>query len=63
MNSDIDHMLNESPKKVMDESFEERSRESEFVPVPELIPEKPLAPSKNQSIDAMIPLIISSLPI
>ena len=42
MNSDIDHMLSKSPEKMMDESFEELSRD-QVLPVPEMIPEKPQA--------------------
>jgi hypothetical protein len=60
MNSDIDHMLSKSPEKMMDESFEELSRDL-VLPVPESIPEKPQAQSKNLSLD--IPLVITSLPI
>ena len=62
MNSDIDHMLETSPGKMMDESFEELSREL-VLPVPETIPEKPLA-SKQTSVDInMKPLMITSLPL
>ena len=60
MNSDIDHMLGQSPEKMMDESFEELSRDL-VLPVPESIPEKPQALSKKVSID--IPLMITSLPL
>jgi hypothetical protein len=45
---------------MMDESFEELSRDM-VLPVPESVPEKPQALSKNMSLD--IPLIITSLPI
>jgi hypothetical protein len=56
-------MLKNSPKDaILDESFEELSREY-VLPIPEQVPEKPMVPSKNSSVDIMMPLIITNTPV
>jgi hypothetical protein len=46
----------------MDESFEEPSL-ALVLPIPEIVPEKPMEESKNSPVEKMMPHIINNIPI